>query len=172
MIIRLCVSWNDAKAYARWLSQETGKRYRLSSEAEWEYVARAGSRAARYWKEDSDQCRNANGADASTDFRGRAACSDGYSETSPVGSYLANAFGLHDVLGNVWEWVEDCWNHTYSGAPSTGRAWRRGDCDLRIVRGGAWNDIPQGLRFADRYGDTAGLRGNIYGFRVVRTLER
>ena len=168
----VCVSWNDAKAYARWLSQETGKRYRLPTEAEWEYVARAGSRAARFWKEASDQCGNANGADASTDFRGRAACNDGFAETSPVGSYVANAFGLHDVLGNVWEWVEDCWNETYSGAPSTGRAWQRGDCDLRVVRGGAWNDKPQGLRFADRYADTAGLRGNIYGFRVVRILER
>ncbi|MDE0206079.1 MAG: formylglycine-generating enzyme family protein [Candidatus Tectomicrobia bacterium] len=168
----VCVSWNDAKAYARWLSQETGKRYRLPSEAEWEYVARAGSPAPRYWQEDLDQCGNANGADASTDFRRRTACDDGFVETSPVGSYAANAFGLHDVLGNVREWVEDCWNETYSGAPSTGRAWRRGDCGLRIVRGGAWNDIPQALRFADRYADTTGLRGNKYGFRVVRTLER
>ena len=168
----VCVSWNDAKAYARWLSQQTGKRYRLPSEAEWEYMARAGSGGARSWKEDSDQCGNANGADANTDLLGRAGCNDGFAETSPVGSYVANAFGLHDVLGNVWEWAEDCWNETYSGAPSTGRSWRRGDCDLRIVRGGAWNDKPQGLRFAGRYADTAGLRGNIYGFRVVRTLER
>lgn len=167
----VCVSWHDAKAYVRWLSQETGKRYRLPSEAEWEYMARAGVRAARYWKRDSGQCRNANGADASTNIRGRAACSDGYLETSSVGSFVANAFGLHDVMGNVWEWVEDCWNENYSGAPSTGRTWRSGECDLRIVRGGAWNGIPQGLRFADRYADTTGLRSNIYGFRVVRTLE-
>lgn len=169
----VCVSWNDANAYARWLSQETGERYRLLSESEWEYVARAGTRAARFWDEsDSDQCDYANGADASTDLRWRAGCNDGFAETSPVGSYESNVFGLHDVLGNVWEWVEDCWNETYSGAPSTGRAWQRGDCDLRVVRGGSWDYRPQGLRFANRYGDAAGLRGNIYGFRVVRMLAR
>ena len=169
----VCVSWNDAKAYARWLSRETGQRYRLLSESEWEYVARAGAFGARYWDDSqADQCRYVNGADASTDFRRRAACEDGYAQTAPVGSFTPNGFGLHDVLGNVGEWVEDCWNASYSGAPSNGRAWRRGDCKLRVVRGGSWAYKPEGLRFANRYGEAAGLRGKVYGFRVARTLTR
>ena len=169
----VCVSWNDAKAYARWLSRETGQRYRLLSESEWEYVARAGASGTRYWDDSqADQCRYVNGADAGTDFRRRAACQDGYAQTAPVGSFTPNGFGLHDVLGNVGEWVEDCWNASYSGAPSNGRAWRRGDCKLRVVRGGSWAYEPQGLRLANRYGDAAGRRGKVYGFRVARTLTR
>ena len=97
----VCVSWNDAAAYVHWLSQQTGKAYRLLSESEWEYVARAGTSTARYWGESaSGQCRYENGADASTDFDDRVHCNDGYAQTAPVGSYGANDFGLYDVLGN------------------------------------------------------------------------
>ena len=167
-----CVSWNDAKAYARWLSERTGKPYRLLSEAEWEYAARAGTTAARYWGTDpSAQCQYANGADASTDYPRAAACDDGYARTSPVGSYDANGFGLRDVLGNVFEWVEDCWNGGYDGAPSNGGAWETGDCDRRVFRGGAWLNEPRFLRSAFRVRYSPGFRSNVLGFRVARTLD-
>ena len=105
----VCVSWEDAQAYVRWLSEETGKRYRLLSEAEWEYVARGGTSMARYWGEsEAEQCRHANGADADTGFEWVVSCHDGYARTAPVGQYEANGYGLYDVLGNVWEWTQDC----------------------------------------------------------------
>ena len=134
-----CVSWADAQAYAGWLSDETGEGYRLLSESEWEYVARAGTVTARYWVGDERvQCRYANGGDEA--FKRRqagwkwriASCDDGHAWTSPVGSYRGNDFGLRDVLGNVWEWVEDCWNGGYHGAPRDGRVRVSGDCGLRV----------------------------------------
>ena len=167
----VCVSHEDAKAYVDWLSGQTGKAYRLLSEAEWEYMARAETVTARYWGESgSGQCGYANGADASTDFDWRTGCNDGYARTSPVGRYEANGFGLHDVLGNVWEWVEDCWNESYAGAPSDGSAWESGDCSRRVVRGGSWDLRPRDLRSAYRDGLTTGNRDIIVGFRVARTL--
>ena len=114
----VCVSWSDAHAYAEWLSQETGREYRLLSESEWEYAARAGTTAARYWRAgEAGQCRHANGADLSAhaEIQGAAECDDGYAYTSPVGSFGANAWGLHDVLGNVWEWTRDCATGGYAG---------------------------------------------------------
>ena len=121
------VSWEDAQGYVQWLSQETGARYRLLTEAEWEYVARAGTQTARYWgMRESGQCRYGNGADAAArrefpdvDASNFTGCSDGYVYNAPVGSFQPNAFGLYDMLGNVWEWTEDCWNGDYSGAPRT-----------------------------------------------------
>lgn len=167
-----CVSWNDAKAYVRWLSEQTGEPYRLLSEAEWEYVARAGTAMARYWGADSSaQCRYANGADASTGYPQAVDCDDGYAQTSPAGSYDANAFGLHDILGNVFEWLEDCWNDSYRGAPSNGSAWEAGDCDRRVFRGGAWLYEPRFLRSAFRVRYAPGYRSNVLGFRVARSLE-
>ena len=169
----VCVSWNDAAAYARWLSQETGKAYRLLSESEWEYVARAGTSTARYWGEStSGQCRHANGADASTDFDWRVHCNDGYAWTAPVGSYGANGFGLYDVLGNVWEWVQDCGNDSYQGAPTDGRVWENGDCSWRVLRGGSWNNGPSGLRSAARLRYVSGnydSHDSYLGFRITRT---
>ena len=167
----VCVSWEDAQAYVRWLSVETGEAYRLLSEAEWEYVARGGTETARYWGEsETGQCRNANGADASTDFGWRAGCDDGHARTSPVGSFSPNRWNLHDVLGNAWEWVEDCWNYSYTGAPSDGRAWRFGDCGMRVLRGGSWISEPRILRSAYRFRDATGNRNYYAGFRVARTL--
>ena len=170
----VCVSWNDAAAYARWLSQETGQAYRLLSESEWEYVARAGTTTARYWGESAsalDQCRYANGADASSDLDYTAHCYDGYAWTAPVGSYGANGFGLHDVLGNVWEWVQDCRNAGYQGAPSNGSAWEQGDCSVRMGRGGSWkNVVPWEIRSARRGAISTGVRSSVQGFRVTRTL--
>ena len=167
----VCVSWDDTQAYVRWLSRETGVRYRLLSESEWEYVARAGTRTARYWGEsESDQCRHANGADTSTALDWRVSCSDGHARTSPVGTYAENGFGLHDVLGNVWEWVQDCWNDSYRGAPGNGHAWESGDCSRRVLRGGSWLDVPGFLRAAFRNWDITGNRSNLLGFRIARTL--
>ena len=175
----VCVNWDDAKAYVRWLSVKTRHEYRLLSEAEWEYVARAGTRTARYWGEsESGQCRYANGADRMAKRHNSgwtvADCDDRYYQTSPTGTYEANGFGLHDVLGNVWEWVEDCWNDSYRGAPSDGRAWESesGDCGRRVVRGGSWGNSPGSLRSANRYGVTTGDRNYLAGFRVARTLTR
>ena len=173
-----CVSWEDAQAYARWLSRETGERYRLLSEAEWEYVARGEKSTARYWgQSESDQCRHANGGDRALKRRygdwewSTSSCDDGHVHTAPVGSYTTNGYGLHDVLGNVWEWVEDCWHEGYAGAPSNGSAWKSGECSRRVLRGGSWDDGPRDLRSAIRSRGTAGGRDNLTGFRVAKTLD-
>ena len=169
----VCVSWDDAKAYVGWLSKKTGKEYRLLSESEWEYVARAGTKTPCYWGESVwSQCRYANGADeASGDFGwGKAPCDDGYARTSPVGTFSPNRWKLRDVLGNVWEWVEDCWNGSYHGAPTDGSAWESGDCGVRVMRGGSWGSGPRYLRSANRGWTTTGFRPYRVGFRVARTL--
>ena len=168
------VNWNDAQAYVAWLSRKTGEEYRLPSESEWEYAARAGTATARYWGEgESGQCRHANGLDASAKERSGwdvASCRDGHVHTAPVGSFAANGWALHDMLGNVSEWTEDCWNGSYTGAPSDGSAWEYGNCRRRVLRGGSWELIPLYLRAANRVGGTAGGRSHYVGFRVARTL--
>ena len=159
----VCVNWRDARTYVEWLSRETGESYRLLSEAEWEYVARAGTTTARYWGErEAGQCRYANGADSRTDLDWRLGCDDGYARTAPAGSYQANGFGLYDVLGNVWEWTQDCWKASYGGAPRDGRAWEWGECSHRVLRGGSWYDFPGILRSAFRFRSTADLRGRLH----------
>ena len=173
------VSWHDAQAYVGWLSRETGERYRLLSEAEWEYVARAGTETARYWGEsESGQCRYANGYDgtghakhAYYDIEEPVGCADGYADTAPVGSYTPNAFGLYDVLGNVSEWTQDCWNGSYSGAPTNGSVWQSGDCSQRVLRGASWLYGPRSLRSAVRFRFPVGLRSFSFGFRVARTIK-
>jgi formylglycine-generating enzyme required for sulfatase activity len=172
----LCVSWNDARAYAQWLSSKAGKRYRLPSEAEWEYAARAGSVSARHWGDDPDQaCRFANVADQSRfqtlGFGQRHECTDGHYFTAPAGGYTPNRFGLHDMLGNVWEWAEDCWNASYAAAPADGSAWLAGDCAQRVIRGGSWSSVPRFVRSATRYRNTADHRDNLTGFRLARVVE-
>ena len=173
------VSWDDAKAYASWLSRETGESYRLLSEAEWEYVARAGTGTARYWGASaSGQCRYANGADLTAKRHESswtvADCDDGHYRTAPVGSFEPNGFGLHDVLGNVWEWVEDCWHENYARAPRDGRAWldsHGGDCSRRVLRGGSWNLRPKILRAAYRGRLVTGIRVSNIGFRLLRSVR-
>lgn len=172
----LCVSWNDARAYAQWLSKKTGKRYRLPTEAEWEYAARAGSAASRYWGDDSVQaCRYANVADQSRvqswGFGQKHECTDGHYFTAPAGGYAPNRFGLYDMIGNVWEWTEDCWNAGYAGAPADGSAWLAGDCAQRVSRGGSWSTVPRFARSAARHKNAADHRDNLTGFRLARTLE-
>ena len=165
------VSWDDARSYASWLSRRTGGSYRLLSESEWEYVARAGTRTAWHWGEgELRQCRYANGADASTSFSWAIGCDDGHSRTASVGSYGANAWGLHDMLGNVLEWTEDCWNGNYAGAPSDGSAWKSGNCSRHVLRGGSWGDGSRHIRSAYRIQGITGIRNDYLGFRVARTL--
>ena len=177
----VCVSWADAQAYVKWLSRETGQGYRLPSEAEWEYVARGGKSTARYWGEsESGQCRHANGADRALKRRYSewewtvSSCDDGHVHTAPAGTFSANAYGLRDVLGNVWEWVEDCWNEGYTGAPSNGSAWESGDCTHRVFRGGSWDSGPWDMRSAYRVSGPSGSSGSRFdyvGFRVARTMD-
>ena len=153
----VCVSWEDAKEYTGWLSSKTGYDYRLLSESEWEYVARAGTTGKYHF--------------GSTITSGQANFERNTGKTVSVGRYPANEFGLHDVHGNVWEWVEDCWNESYSGAPGDGSAWTIGECQYRVLRGGSWGSKPRNLRSAIRNGDTDGLRYIVSGgFRVARTL--
>ena len=178
------VSWEDAQTYVQWLSRETGRSYRLLSEAEWEYVARGGTTTPRHWPGAPEQCRHANGLDqdlARTN-EGRAwmaeynrmqpaQCSDGHHRTATVGSYPANAFGLHDVLGNVNEWTLDCWNPSHSDAPGDGSARTSGDCSSRVLRGGSWLGGTRILRSAFRFGYPAGNRYFVIGLRVARAVE-
>ncbi len=156
------VTWNDAKAYVAWLSMKTGKSYRLLSEAEYEYAERAGTSTAYWWGDSyTDLCSHAsaNGSDC------------GHTGTVPVGNYPANAFGLYDMTGNVFEWTEDCWNGSYAGAPEDGTPWTAGDCGRRVLRGGSWDFGAWNVRSAVRLGVDTGFRvsGNC-GFRVARTL--
>ena len=155
------VSWEDAQMYVKWLSWKTGKGYRLLSESEWEYVARAGTRTRYWWGDEIDRNRaNCNECGSRWDNK----------RTAPVGSFSANEFGLYDVHGNVQEWVEDCWNDSYDGAPMDGSAWESGGCIVRVLRGGSWNNKPRKLRSAHRDRNTSGSRGGGFGFRVARTL--
>ncbi|MBT3534724.1 MAG: SUMF1/EgtB/PvdO family nonheme iron enzyme [Rhodospirillaceae bacterium] len=175
----VCVSWKDAKAFVTWLSRRTGQDYRLLSEAEWEYVALAGSGADFSFGNDKNQlCRHGNSADRTTaasypNWQGDAACRDGFVHTAPVGRFRANAFGLHDMHGNVWEWLEDCWHKNYQGAPNNGRAWTTGGtCGVRAVRGGSWTNEGKDLEVANRGSNTLDVRDYDIGFRVARTMVR
>jgi formylglycine-generating enzyme required for sulfatase activity len=161
------VSWNDAQAYAAWLSRKTGKTYRLLSEAEREYVTRAGTTTPFWWGATITTSQaNYNGTDA---FAGGAK-GEYRHQTLPVDSFAPNPFGLFQVHGNVWEWVEDCWHAGYAGAPADGSAWTSPECNLRVVRGGSWFYAPGGLRSANRDRAKPANRYYDYGFRVARTF--
>lgn len=167
----VCVSWNDAMAYAKWLSRQTGRTYRLPTEAEWEYAARAGTTTVRYWGDDPNQaCRYANVADqtAKKIFPNLTihACDDGHVHTAPVGSFQPNAWLLHDMLGNVWEWTCSAYDKNYGGAEQ--RCAGNDTIETRVVRGGAWDESPAWVRSALRYGDSPTLRYGNEGFRLAR----
>ncbi len=149
------VSWEDAKEFVSRLNSKTGKTYRLPSEAEWEYACRAGGR--------QEYC----GSD-SADNVGWYYVNSG-NATHPVAGKQANAWGLYDMSGNVFELTEDCWNGIYQGAPTDGSAWTTGDCSRRVVRGGSWVSDPRNLRSASRYRSSTAVRVNDYGFRVAST---
>jgi formylglycine-generating enzyme required for sulfatase activity len=155
------VSWLDARDFVTWLSQKTGKTYRLATEAEWEYAARAGTTTAYWWGQ------NVGSAQANC----RECNTGGGQQTSPVGSFKPNAFGLYDTTGNVAEWVEDCWNDSYRGAPKDSVAWTTGQCRLRVLRGGAFDSQAKNVRSTARFRYDSDVRYSANGFRVVRELN-
>ena len=165
----VCVSWNDTQRYIEWLSAKTGEQYRLPTEAEWEYAARAGSETKYSWGNTASHEYANYGTDSCCD--GLAKGKDKWKYTSPVASFTANAFGLYDMHGNAWEWTQDCWNGSYQGAPSDGSAWLSGNCSRRVLRGGSWDSDPIYLRSANRNVNTTGNRVNNFGFRLARTLD-
>jgi formylglycine-generating enzyme required for sulfatase activity len=155
------VSWEDAKAFIAWLSPKSGQTYRLPSEAEWEYAARAGTSTPFWWGRDVGS-RQANCRECNTGSG---------QQTSAVGSYQPNPFGLYDTAGNVAEWVEDCWNDNYRGAPKDGSAWTTGQCRLRVLRGGAYDSQAKSVRSTARFRYDTDVRYPANGFRVVRELQ-
>jgi len=176
-----CVTWYDAKAYIAWLNAKTGGGYRLLTEAEWEYLARAGSTTAYPWGPDiKDGCPHMNGFDRvivnkkGDLYKGEpvsfADCSDGYLNTAPVGSYRPNVFGIYDMIGNLAEWVEGCATASYASMRSDGTT-EGGDCGKRIVRGGSWGTQPRQLRSAERIRYSPAAVDDSIGIRVAKTLK-
>ena len=157
------VSWNDAQAFVGWLNQGTGRRFRLPTEAEWEYAARAGTASLYGWGDRVDHERVNNSVDSGLDR---------FAFTAPVGSFPANGFGLFDMLGNVWELVEDCWHASYEGAPSDGSARRDGDCPSRVARGGSWGSTSRGVQIAARGAAGEQFASMDLGFRLAEDLAR
>jgi formylglycine-generating enzyme required for sulfatase activity len=162
------VSWQDAVAYTAWLSTETGERYRLPTEAEWEYAARAGTDTKYWWgndiRQDGEVWANCYGCGSQWDNE----------QTAPVGSFKPNDFGVYDTAGNVYEWVQDCWHDSYEGGPDDGSAWEAaegGNCDRRVIRGGSWFDVPGSLRSATRLWGSPDSRYGGLGFRLAQDIE-
>lgn len=164
----VCVSWQDAQAYVNWLKARTGKGYRLLSEAEYEYAARAGTTTKYFWGDTVSRDRINYGADQCCTL---ATSGKQWEYTSPAGSFPSNQFGLHDMLGNVWEWAEDCWNDRYDGAPADGSVWKSGECARRVVRGGSWFNLPRLVRASSRYRFGSSVRNGNGGFRVARSIQ-
>ncbi len=197
------VSWQDASCYAEWLSRKTGKNYRLPTEAEWEYAARAGMETPRPWAGGEEAvCNHANVLDRRHEHEAKDfaiakirsfgleektfadlkrqieeatpfPCDDAYAFTAPVGSFLVNSFGVHDMFGNVWEWTQDCWHDNYQTAPENGAAWLEandGNCGRRVIRGGSWDTDPAFLRSADRLRSYPDYRSSYLGFRLAQDL--
>ena len=172
----VCVNPADAAAYVRWLSQSTGKEFRLMSESEWEYAARSGTDGPSYWQVGSNAtCLYSNMLDqqAKNTISGFSSvnaqnCNDGNSYTGVVGSYKPNAFGLYDMIGNVWEWTQDCWNVNYIGAPTDGSAWFTGNCTIAVTRGGGWS--LSSFQVWRRNTGRNDFRSSAVGFRVARSI--
>lgn len=172
------ISRGEAIRYAEWLSEKTGHQYRLPSEAQWEYAARAGSVGKHHWGDSSEPiCEYASVFNAAfSPYDGKNwewnyfECNDGYKETAPVGLFKPNAFGLHDMLGNVREWTLDCFNGNYESAPVDGSAWMAGECKYYVTRGGSWVTEPVYVRSAARYWVESTNQNDDLGIRLVRTL--
>jgi len=169
----LCVNWADATAYAAWLSARTHHRYRLLTEDEWEYAARGGTGTARWWGDEATSiCTRANGGDRRfaafmpSDKSANLACDDGYAFTNPGARFAANPFGLHDMLGNAWQWTADCFAAVAGSPPPPG------ECTARSIRGGSWHNSVSTLRAATRFSLPPTMRSSSLGFRVMRELAR
>ncbi|OGT34061.1 MAG: hypothetical protein A2W28_04525 [Gammaproteobacteria bacterium RBG_16_51_14] len=156
------VTWDDAYYYTKWLSEQTGKKYRLPSEAEWEYMASGGKKSSFWWGYDEEPKR-----------AHCFGCGDGLDPRKPakIGSFEPNQFGVYDTAGNVAEWVDDCWHENYDGAPGSGEVWEGGDCAYRLVRGGAYSSPPQSLRSAKRDKFKSDSIYDHIGIRVVREID-
>jgi formylglycine-generating enzyme required for sulfatase activity len=174
------ISWHDAVAYAKWLSEKTDRHYRLPSEAEWEFAARAGTSTRRFWGDaPASACDYANVYDRGSEVlmpRARTRrkphdCEDGYKTTAPVGRFKANQLELHDMLGNVGEWVQDCWHDNYEGTPKDASSWLDSVCGGRVVRGGSWNDAPRNVRSAYRNWYSPDDRYGFVGFRLAQDID-
>jgi formylglycine-generating enzyme required for sulfatase activity len=169
------VTYTDALAYTEWLSEQSGHAYRLPTEAEWEYAARSGVAGPRYWGE-GNACKFVNAADQtlSKNMKYNNAvyeCEDGHTRAAPVGKFLPNAYGLHDMLGNVWEWTSDCWEDSYSLAPTDGSARATVDCEVGAVRGASWAGTPKAVRAANRFKFVRSKKHALVGFRVIRDVR-
>ncbi len=176
----VCVSWSDATAYAKWLCQKTGKNYRIPSSVEFEYASRAGSQSTWYWgNKSADACEYANVADRSLSKvypnRPTFNCDDGYVYTASVAQFKANAYGLYDMIGNAWEWTDDCFRMDLTDAPTNGSAWLEeaedGDCMMRTPKGGSWISGIGWSRAAVRSRDHAHYKSFMLGFRVAADIE-
>lgn len=173
-----CISWNDAEAYVTWLSTRTGRRYRLPSEAEWEYVARAGTATEYFWSDHgaSAACQYANvydesGAKVNAFNWAPFSCDDGYGQVAPAGAFKPNGFGVHDIIGNVWEWTADCYQAPYPPVPVDGSAVEAaGTCEKRVARGGSWITRPSRQRVTFRGRDPPDTLYSFFGFRVASGL--
>jgi len=170
----VCLSFADVQAYVAWLARATGENWRLPTESEWEYAARAGATGTFPWGEEvNDACRFANGADLTPGDDGRhwplhLPCSDGQAHAAPVGQYAPNAWGLFDVIGNAWEWTADCYGPDFTRTPTDGSAFQASGCPKRVIRGGAWPYPASFLRIANRGGSPIAIRANDRGFRLAR----
>lgn len=171
----VCISWHDAVAYTSWMANRSGQPYRLPSEAEWEYAARAGTESTNFWGEDDrDVCTYANVNDLTAKNKvAKVAepCSDGFMYTSPVGSFRPNPFGIYDTVGNAWVWLADCRRGDYRLAPRDGSPNADANCALRVLRGGSWTDTPGPVRIGAREGRPPDERLAIAGFRVARDVR-
>lgn len=170
------ISWDDAQGYVHWLSQETGQNYRLPTEAQWEFAARGGSSTTFFWGNDPSQaCFYANVADQAALRQDEkwlsVSCEDGFTGPAPVGQFPPNPYGLYDMIGNVWEWVEDCYSDNYKALPQDGRALENAYCRKRVSRGGAWSSPPWYLRTSHRQPQPPNGRRENLGFRIVRALD-
>ena len=153
------ISFNDAVSFVEWMSNKTGSQYRLLTEAEWEYVVRAGTSTPYPFHSSAIHL-----------FANTEGEKDGFVYVAPFDFFGANKFGLHNMQGNVMEWTQDCWNENYTNAPTDGSSWLTGNCNLRVLRGGSWNDEPARARSASRYVLPPDFRLTSLGFRVARTL--
>jgi len=170
------VSWEDAVAFAKWLSQKSGQSYRLPTEAEWEYAARAGTNKSRFWGDSPDDaCKYANVADITAKKQWAQwtafSCDDGYAVSAPVGSFKPNSYGLNDILGNVWEWCEDIYNsEAYTKLPKNNPVFS-GSGEYRVMRGGGWSNGPLGIRSSHRVGLSPNFGHHALGFRLVKAAQ-
>jgi len=170
------VSWEEAVAFSKWLSQQSGQKYRLPTEAEWEFAARAGSNQSHYWGNSSDEaCKYANVADMTAKKQWAKwttfTCDDGYAVSAPVGKFMPNGYGLYDMLGNAWEWCEDIYNsEAYAKLPKDNPIFG-GSGEYRVMRGGGWSNGPLGIRNSHRVGLSPDFGHHALGFRLVKTAQ-